>query len=232
MNGTVTEFRRGVIRPWQCFKAGWRLIKDQYWLFFGITVVGMIIGSAAPLAVLLGPMMCGIFIALLGRMRGDPMLFDQLFKGFDHFSESLIATLIEVGAMLVLMVPFGVVMFALIIGGALRSGGVAAGGPDFGYYGVVAAVLVGLLFLLVLMIINALFNFSFPLIVDRRLSGLDAVKTSIRGAWGNFGGVVGLLLLSMLFGVVGMLFCYVGALFVMPIIFAAWGVAYRQVFPA
>ncbi len=232
MNGTVTEFRSGVIRPWQCYKDGWKLIKDQYWLFFGIAVVGMLIASAVPLAILLGPMMCGIFIALLGKLRGEPMVFDQLFKGFDHFSDSLIAALIEMGAMILLMIPAGVVLVALMVGGAISSGANGVGGPAFGYKGVVALVFLLLLMVVGVLIVNAMFNFSFPLIVDRRLSGVAAVKTSIRASWANFGGLVGLLLLGTVFSVVGMLFCYVGVLFVLPVVFAAWGVAYRQVFPA
>jgi uncharacterized membrane protein len=31
---------------------------------------------------------------------------------------------------------------------------------------------------------------------------------------------------------VGLLFCYVGVFLVIPVSFAAWAVAYRQVFPA
>lgn len=232
MNEAVTEFRSGVIHPWRCYKDGWKLIKDQYWLFFGISVVGMLIASAVPLGILLGPMMCGIFIALLGKLRGEPMLFDQLFKGFDHFSDSLIAALIEMGAMVVLMIPAGVVLVALMVGGAISSAVDGGSGPAFGYRGVIALIFLLLLMVVVVLIVNAMFNFSFPLIVDRRLSGVAAVKTSIRASWANFSGVVGLFILSMIFSVVGMLFCYVGLLFVLPVVFAAWGVAYRKVFPA
>ena len=58
------QFRTGVVKPVECLKEGWALIKDQYWLFLGITVVGMLIGKAVPI-VLLGPMMAGIFLCLL-----------------------------------------------------------------------------------------------------------------------------------------------------------------------
>jgi hypothetical protein len=36
MNPSPLEFRTGVIKPLECIKEGWALIKDQYWLFFGI----------------------------------------------------------------------------------------------------------------------------------------------------------------------------------------------------
>ena len=51
MTPNPTEFNRGVISPMECIKEGWALIKDQYWLFFGITLVGMLIGGAVPVAV-------------------------------------------------------------------------------------------------------------------------------------------------------------------------------------
>ena len=52
------------VQPVECIKAGWELIKSQYWLFVGMTVVGIIIGSVVPLGILMGPMMCGIYLAL------------------------------------------------------------------------------------------------------------------------------------------------------------------------
>ena len=53
-------FKRNAVEPIECIKAGFELIKSQYWLFMGISVVGMIIGSVVPLGILMGPMMCGI----------------------------------------------------------------------------------------------------------------------------------------------------------------------------
>ena len=43
------EFKRNAVEPVECIKAGWNLIKSQYWLFAGIAVVGMLIGSVVPL---------------------------------------------------------------------------------------------------------------------------------------------------------------------------------------
>ncbi|MEJ7699458.1 MAG: hypothetical protein WKF71_07405 [Pyrinomonadaceae bacterium] len=55
------QFKTGVIRPVECMKEGWELIKDQYWLIFAITLVGMIIASVVPFGILFGAMMCGIY---------------------------------------------------------------------------------------------------------------------------------------------------------------------------
>ena len=48
MEPNLTDFHQGVIRPVDCLKEGWALIKDQYWLFFGISLVGLLIGGAVP----------------------------------------------------------------------------------------------------------------------------------------------------------------------------------------
>ena len=33
------EFKRNAVQPVECIKAGWDLIRSQYWLFVGMTVV-------------------------------------------------------------------------------------------------------------------------------------------------------------------------------------------------
>jgi len=39
------EFRTGVIKPIECVKEGWELIKSDYWLLFAVTLVGVLIGA-------------------------------------------------------------------------------------------------------------------------------------------------------------------------------------------
>jgi uncharacterized membrane protein len=95
-----------------------------------------------------------------------------------------------------------------------------------------AFIIIFVLVVIVLsLIVGAFFIFTYPLIIDRKLSGVDAVKTSIRAAAGNLSGVFGLMLLTTLLGIVGVFLCYVGAFLMMPVSFAAWAMAYRQVFP-
>ena len=47
------EFRRNVIKPVECLKAGHELVRSQYWLFVGIIAVGMIIAGVVPLGILM-----------------------------------------------------------------------------------------------------------------------------------------------------------------------------------
>jgi uncharacterized membrane protein len=225
------QFRTGVIKPMECVKEGWALIKDQYWLFLGIVFVGVFIGSAVPI-VLIGPMIVGINLCFLRKMRGEPVEFGHLFKGFDYFAQSLIAALLQMIPMVIVMVPLYIIMFAFMMisvprGGQMSSDESATFALTFlGFYVVFIVVMIA-----VVAIVTIFFMFAFPLIADRNLSGVDAVKLSIKAAWANFGGVCGLVLICVGLGILGVLACYVGALLVMPVSLAAYAVAYRRVFP-
>lgn len=237
MSATIIPFNRGVVRPIACYKAGWNLIKDRYWLFVGIAAAGILLGSVAPMGLLLGPMMCGIFLCLFAQIRGEKVSLEMLFKGFDYFSQSLIATLVQMVPVFLVILPVYAIFFIMFMSrmNAPRGRG-GRGAPTIDpselvpMFAVICVLV--LVVMLVSVVVGALFIFTYPLIVDRRLGALDAIKTSIRAALGNLGGVVGLVGLNLVLAFVGMLFCYVGAFLVLPVGFAAWAVAYRQVFTA
>lgn len=233
MSAQPTDFNRGAIKPIECFSAGWAMIKNDYWLMVGVCFVGIMIGSVVPMGIILGPMMCGIHLCLLAIMRRERVEFALLFKGFDYFVPSLIATLIQVVPMLVILVPAYIIFIGAFIAAGAAAGNSRNGEPP----PEVALALFGgmALFVLVVLVVSAvvglLFLFVYQLIVDRKLSGWDACKTSARAVMGNIGGALGLLVINMLLGIVGVMLCYVGAILVLPISFAAFDVAYRRVFP-
>jgi uncharacterized membrane protein len=133
----------------------------------------------------------------------------------------------------VLMVPAYIVLFAAMIATAPRPSeeGALGAPPAF------PAAMFGLFFLFMIfvmvisIIIGILFFFVFPLIVDRKLKAWPAVKLSAKAGLGNFGGVLGLMILCWLFSLIGVIACYVGVFLVVPITLAAQATAYRQVFP-
>src|SRR6201988_1882536 len=98
-------FKRQVVEPVQCLKNGWELVKDQYWLFVGMAAVAVLIGGAVPLGILLGPMMCGQYLTFFKKRRGEPIEFGTLFKGFDFFGPSLVATLLHIVPILAVVIP-------------------------------------------------------------------------------------------------------------------------------
>ena len=226
------QFRTGVIKPVECVKEGWALIKDQYWLFLGIVLVGVFIGGAIPI-VLLGPMMVGIYLCFFRKMRGELVDFAAVFKGFDHFAQGLIAALLQMIPMVILLVPSYIIFFVVMMTSMPRHGGRMD--PDessrfvFTILGTEAVFMV--VIVTVSIAVSIFFMFAFPLIADRNMSGLDAVKLSIKAGKANFGGVLALLLVNAGMGIVGVLCCYVGVFFLMPVSFASYAIAYRRVFP-
>lgn len=229
MSANAPEIRRGVVSPVECLKEGWAGIKDQYWLFLGIVFVGAFVGGAIPV-VLFGPMMCGVYLCLLRKLRGQPVDFGMLFKGFDYFVPGLVAAAIQFIPMFIVLAPFYIVMFVLMMTSA-PSGGSSQ--DETSAY-LLTLVLLYFGFMVIVLIVSfavmIFFMFPYALIVDRKMSGLDAVKASARAGAANFGGIFGLLLLNFLLVFAGVLVCYVGAFFTLPISFASYATAYRKIF--
>jgi hypothetical protein len=225
----LPDFKRNAVRPIECLKQGWDLIKDQYWLFLGMTIVSVLIGNAVPLGIMAGPMMCGLYLCLLKRQAGEPVEFATLFKGFDFFVDGLIAGVVHAVPMAAIISCFYVFMFAGQIAMAL-SGDRGEPNPAVAL-SFLAVICIGLPVMFILLILLAIiFVFAYPLIVDRRLSGLNAVKHSFSAAMANFWPLFGLLLLNGLLGFAGVLVCGVGLWFVMPVTISALAIAYTQVF--
>jgi len=230
VSAQAAEFRRGAIRPVECFSAGWQLVKQRYWLMLGITLVGVLVGSVAPFGVLMGPMMCGIHLCMFALMRNEEVSFNLLFKGFDFFVQSLIAALVQIVPVFIVVVPASVLLgVAAAMAAAANEG--RDPGPEFAVGLLIGYVLFFALVLGVSLVVGTIFMFTFQLVADRRISGIDACKLSMKAVFGNLGGAIGLMLLTFLLGLVGALLCCVGAYLALPVSIAALDVAYRQVFP-
>ncbi|MEK7723026.1 MAG: hypothetical protein AAB336_01635 [Acidobacteriota bacterium] len=222
------EFNVGVIKPVECMKEGWELIKDQYWLFFGITFVGMLIGGFIPFGIGVGAMFCGIYYTMMQKLEGKPFEFGDLFKGFNYFLQGLIPMLIIVIPAIIL----SLVMYGSTIAILFSSMDGSGKFDDSFIWKLYGTILVeGVVLSLVMGCLHALIMFSFPLIIDKNLSGLDAFKLSSRAVWQNLSGVVGLILVEFVLGLIGYMICGIGLYLTMPIMFAGVLVAYRRVFP-
>ena len=92
MTDEHTTFVKTPVRPMDCLSESWELLGDAYWLFVGITFVGIVLASLVPIGILTGPLYCGIFLCWLRRMRGKSVTFEMLFRGFDYFVESLFSS--------------------------------------------------------------------------------------------------------------------------------------------
>jgi hypothetical protein len=224
----TSDFNIGVVAPFECLKEGWAAIKDRYWLFLGLALVALLIGGAVPI-VLIGPMMCGLYLCLFAQMRGQPVEFGDLFKGFDYFVQGLVAAAIQTVPIFIVLVPSYAIIFAFSIATMPHDRYAREQGPPAGFF--IGMMFFVLVMMVVSLAIHLLFVFAYPLIVDRKLSGWDAIKLSARASMKNFGGMLGLVLLNTLISFLGVFACYVGAIFVLPISFAAYAAAYRRIFP-
>lgn len=218
------EFEVGVIRPIDCMKEAFELIKADYWLLFAVSLVGILIGGAT-MYVLLGAMICGIMFCYLERIDGRQVSFDGLWKGFQWWLPGLIAVLIiAVPMVVVYMILYAPFIVAMVMGSKLNEGELV---------GLLAGALVIDLVVVVLMVcFHTLLIFVFPLIVDRNYGVWKAITTSMRAVWANLGGVAGLYGVGFVLSLAGMLAFCVGTYFVLPIIMAGNILAYRKVFPA
>src|SRR5687768_9924936 len=221
-------FKRKAVEPTECIKSANALIKDKYWLFVGMCAVGLLIGSAVPMGILMGPMMCGLYLTFFKKRRGQPIEFGDLFKGFDYFAQSVVATLLHVIPMVVIIVPGYILFYIFFILSIAVQGDKPNPAAMFGVMGMF--VLFWIVVFIVIMFVSIGFTFAYPLIVDRKLQALDAVKWSFRAAMGNFGRLLLLYLLNAVLSIGGMLLCYVGMFLIFPITYGALAVAYEQVF--
>ena len=222
-------YRRAVVQPIECLKSGWELVKDQYWLFVGMTAVGLMIGSAVPLGILLGPMMAGLYIAFFKTRRRQPIEFGDLFKGFDFFGPSLVATLLHILPILAIVLPAYLFFYiTMIVSMAAQGGDEPNPAAIFGVMG--GFMVFWVVVMIVIVVVSIGFTFAYPLVVDRKLSGFDAVKVSFKGAFANFWRLLGMSILAGILSVCGLLLCYVGMFLVLPITYGAIASAYEQVF--
>ncbi|MBA2737637.1 MAG: hypothetical protein H0U50_12725, partial [Pyrinomonadaceae bacterium] len=103
------DFNRGAVKPIQCLSDGWAMLKGtgQYGNFLGVLIIGfliIIVGSCIPLSPLMPPMICGIYLCLLAMMNRQPFNLNTLFKGFDFFGQSFLASLVLTIPILILSI--------------------------------------------------------------------------------------------------------------------------------
>ncbi len=217
------EFRTGVIKPIECVKEGYELIKSDYWLLFAIWLVGGLIGGIS-LFIAAGAMTCGTFYCYLRKIDGYPVKFDDLWKGMQWFLPGLIVMLFIVVPMLtVYAVIYAPIMLSAVMGSKLSQDellGMLIGAFAFDF-----------VLIVIMVCIHTLLMFSFPLIVDRNLGAVKAMTTSARAVLKNLGGVAGLIGVNFVLVVAGYVALCIGLYFVIPIIIAGNIVAYRRVFP-
>jgi len=221
----MNEFRTGVINPIECYKEGWELIKDQYWLLFAIVLLGALIGAFS-MYIVLGAMICGIYFCYIQKIDGKTVTLDGLWTGFQVFLPSFLVMLLIIVPMIVvyaiIYIPF---IAAAVMGSKLNA--------DELTMLFVGAIAVDVVLIILMTCFHTLLLFSFPLIIDRRLGAWESITLSAKAVWKNLGGIAGMIGVAFVASIVITIFtCGIGAYFMMPIMFAGYAVAYRKIFPA
>ena len=222
------SFNAGAIRPIECVREAWELIKSDYWVLFAISIVGGMIAGIT-MYVLLGAMVCGIIICYLRKIDGGQVKFDDLWLGMKYLVPSIPIVLLFVIPIVVYFVVMFFTLYSPLIVLAVMGENNIDASILIGTFG--AAIVVDLAVAVLMVTLHSLIVFAFPLMVDRGLNAIDAIKLSARAAMKNAGGIAGLILVQMGIAIAGELMLCVGLYLVIPILMATNLVAYRKVFP-
>jgi len=233
------QFQPGAVDAQGCVANAWKVVTNKFWMYVGVGILVVILIGLIPLAniFLFGPVMGGFCYLVLRDMRGEPVEFGMMFKGFEKFVPLMVAGIVQ-------SIP-GIIYQAIklasdvsTIAGSMSNG---SGSADFFQSettGAAAAAGVTLLsgtvimgFGLIGIAWNLAFSFAIPLIVENEISIGDALKTSINAAVENIGGLLLLLLIECGVVILGLLAICLGIFVAIPVIYAANVFAYRMVFP-
>ena len=220
-------FRRNAVEPIECINRAWALVKDQYWLFVGMVAIAILLGSAIPLGILMGPMMCGLYLSFFKKRRGEPIELGTLFKGFDYFGPAVIAALLHVLPILAIVIPSYIVFYVFFILTMTVQGDEPNPSTMLGLMGMFTLFWIVMFF--VIIVISIGFTFVYPLLVDRKMAALDAIKVSFKAAMANFWRIMLLMILTGLLTMAGVVLCYVGMFLACPVTYGALAIAYEQV---
>lgn len=210
---------RAKLRPIGLLVDGAKLIGDRYWLFVGITLLGILAGTAVPLGLLYGAMICGIYKCLLGKARGEELELGMVFRGVDFIWRSFAVMLIQGGFIVAIWVMVTLLMTAIRAPEGNGEGDTALG---FAIIGAFTIINLGVSFLA---------SFAWPLIADRGCDAIDALSASVSATFKNFAALAVHHAIVVVIGCVTIVLCYVPFLLFLPIVFAANAVAFQRIFP-
>ena len=222
------SFNASAIKPVECLKEAWGLIKDDYWLLFAISLVGAMIAGVT-VYVLLGAMVCGIMGCYLKKIDGGVVKFEDLWAGMKYLVPSIPIALLFVVPIVIYFVTMFITMYSPLITIAVMGEGNVDSILLIGTFAV--AILIDIVVAVAITLVHSLIIFAFPLLIDRKLNAIDAIKLSARASLKNIGGIAGMIVLQFAMVILGWLIFCVGLYLIIPILTATNLVAYRKVFP-
>ena len=243
MTNPSPQFYKGAIDASGCISNAWNLVKPNYGLFLGISVLALVAISCIPCVnvFIMGPIMGGVYFVALRAMRGEPIEFGMMFKGFEKFVPLMVVGLIQSVPSIIYQGLDASIRISGVGLDALSNAGRGGSGPNFFQPAepnfalagglLVVVIVVALVLMLFSIAWSITFAFAVPIAMEHDVSPIEAIKLSARASWGNVGGIVSLAIIGFFISLLGVLVLCIGIFFVIPVIWVAWAFAYRQVFP-
>lgn len=217
-------------RAWHLFKVSpGALIGASLLVYLPLLVINFIPYLSMVLAlVLTGPLVGGLWLLYIGRVRGREAGVAEAFSGFGpRFVPLVLTSIVSTVLSYLCLLPGGV----LFIGGTLAARSARAGGSSAMSTGLmVSATLLLIVGVLALIYFTVSWIFAFPLVADKRLGFWNALGLSRRVIGKHWWGTLLLFIVVCLLGGAGVLACGVGALITGPVSFMMFALHYERVF--
>ena len=108
---TNIQFVPSAISAGECISNAWETLKAKYGMYLGISLIAIILTGCVPCLniFIMGPVMGGVYYVVLRDMRGEPVDFGMMFKGFEKFVPLMVVGLIQsVPGIIAQIVQYGV----------------------------------------------------------------------------------------------------------------------------
>jgi uncharacterized membrane protein len=241
---TNLQYESGVVDAGGCISNAWEMIKQRYWMYVGISFLAFIITSYLYCIswFVIGPIMGGVFLVALRDMRGEPVDFGMMFKGFEKFVPLMIVGLVQsipriLGDMIGIFANVAQIAMLPMSGrdrDFFQSSQPEFQGLPFAITGVmlVVALIVMVVFIIIALVWRVAFFCAIPLMLEHEMSPMDAIKLSIQAGFANVGSLIVLIILEGLILIASFFLICVGMFFIgFPIMYVADAFAYRLIFP-
>jgi ABC-type amino acid transport system permease subunit len=210
-----------------CVSRAWELMKNNFGLMLGTTLLVTLCMQAAGFIPILGaciglilngPLLGGLYLFYLKLIRGEPATVGDGFSGFKRFG-SLLGVFVLMCILIYLpFLPAGA--YGVITDQFDRPS------PDAMFVLLAIAGFLGTVYLAVS------FFYALPLVADLELGAWDALQVSRKVINQKFFSFLGLGVVGCLIMVLGLMALCLGVFVAMPLAYAMWMYAYEDIFGA
>src|SRR4051794_14027810 len=91
------QFNRSAIDAGAAVSQGWEMVKANYGIFLGVSLVALVLTGCIPCVSLfiVGPILAGVYYFALRLYSGESVDFGMMFKGFEKFIPLMVIGLVQ-----------------------------------------------------------------------------------------------------------------------------------------